>query len=247
VADADRRHRRNRCQHPTALRAAEKPLTLVSRSQPKLMLRRTDHQHSSGDRRRSIMDRALTRGSWLLALGGIAAVIFGIAALIWPGITLVALVILFGAYALVGGVFMLVGGLDLGTEHGHHWVLMVFSGLFGIAIGVFTFFRPGITALALVYLIAVWAILTGILEFAAGIELTGRVNGAWALWLGGALSVAFGVLIALRPAGGALAIVWLIGIYAIVFGFLRIVYAFRAQSDRRVFERPERDRSVAAG
>jgi uncharacterized membrane protein HdeD (DUF308 family) len=177
------------------------------------------------------MDRAVTRSSWLLALGGIAAVIFGIVALVWPGITLVALVILFGAYALVGGVLTLVGGLDLGTEHGRHWVLMVFSGIVGIAIGVFTFFRPGITALALVYLIALWAILTGILEFAAGVELTGSLKGAWALWLGGLLSVAFGVLIALRPAGGALAIIWLIGIYAIVFGILRIIYAYRAHSN----------------
>jgi uncharacterized membrane protein HdeD (DUF308 family) len=191
------------------------------------------------------MDNSVTRSSWLLALGGVVAVIFGIVALVLPGITLAALIILFGAFALIGGVLTLVGGLDRATDHVRHWVPMVFSGLFGVAIGVFTFFRPEITALALVYLIAVWAVLTGILEFVAGVELTGQASGAWALWLGGLVSVAFGVFIALRPAGGALAIVWLIGIYAIVFGVLRITYAYRLHKDVRVLKWPGRDRSVA--
>ena len=191
------------------------------------------------------MEKAVTRSSWLLALGGVVAVIFGIVALVLPGITLGALVILFGAFALIGGVLTLVGGLDRATDHARHWIPMVFSGLFGVAIGVFTFFRPEITALSLVYLIAVWAVLTGILEFVAGVELTGQASGAWALWLGGLVSVAFGVFIALRPAGGALAIVWLIGIYAIVFGVLRIIYGYRLHKDVRVLKWPGRDRSVA--
>jgi uncharacterized membrane protein HdeD (DUF308 family) len=193
------------------------------------------------------MDNAVTRSSWLLALGGVVAVIFGIVALVLPGITLGALVILFGAFALIGGVLTLVGGLDRATDHARHWVPMVFSGLFGVAIGVSTFFRPEITALALVYLIAVWAVLTGILEFVAGVELTGQASGAWALWLSGLVSVAFGVFIGLRPAGGALAIVWLIGIYAIVFGVLRIIYGYRLHKDVRVLKWPGRDRSVATG
>jgi uncharacterized membrane protein HdeD (DUF308 family) len=191
------------------------------------------------------MDQAITRSSLLLGLGGIAAVLFGVVALVWPGITLLALVVLFGAYAIVGGVLTLISGIDLATEHARHWVPMVFSGLFGVAIGVLTFFRPGITALALVYLIAVWAILTGILEFVAGVEFTGRVKGSWALWLGGLASVAFGVLVALRPGSGALAIVWLIGIYAIVFWVTRMVFAYRIRSDQqavrsavRSFEQP---------
>jgi uncharacterized membrane protein HdeD (DUF308 family) len=182
------------------------------------------------------MDQALTRGSRLLTLGGIAAVIFGIVALIWPGITLIALVVLFGAYALVGGVLTLVSGIDLATQHARHWVPMVFSGLVGIAIGVVTFFQPGITALALVYLIAVWAILTGIFEVTAGVEFTGHVKGAWAYWLGGLLSVAFGVLIALFPGSGALTIVWLIGIYAIVLGVSRVVFAYRMNNDREAIK-----------
>ncbi len=191
------------------------------------------------------MEQALTRGSRLLALSGGAAVIFGIAALVWPSITLIALVMLFGAFALVSGVLTIIAGLDLATEHARHWVPMVFSGLFGTAIGVFTFFRPGITGLALVYLIALWAIVTGVLEFAAGIEFTGQVKGAWALGLGGILSVAFGVLLALWPVSGAVAIVWLIGIYAIVFGITEMYFAYRIsrgeeaiKTEVRRFEQP---------
>lgn len=191
------------------------------------------------------MEQALTRSSRLLALSGGAAVVFGIAALIWPSITLIALVMLFGAFALVTGVLTIVAGLDLATEHARHWVPMVFSGLFGTAIGVFTFFRPGITGLALVYLIALWAIVTGILEFAAGIEFTGHVKGAWSLWLAGLLSVAFGVLLALWPVSGALAIVWLIGSFAIVFGITEMYFAYRIHSGKeavkaemRRFEQP---------
>ena len=115
------------------------------------------------------MDQALTRGSRLLALGGVAAVLFGIGALVWPGITLVALVALFGSFALVFGVLTLVYAIDMASHHVGHWVPMAVSGLFGIAIGVVTFVKPGITALALIYLIAAWAILTGTLEVAAGV------------------------------------------------------------------------------
>lgn len=191
------------------------------------------------------MEQALTRSSRLLALSGGASVVFGIAALVWPSITLIALVLLFGAFALVSGVLTIVAGLDLATEHARHWAPLVFSGLFGTAIGVFTFFKPGITGLALVYLIALWAIVTGVLEFAAGIEFTGQVKGAWALSLGGILSVAFGVLIALWPVSGALAIVWLIGTYAIVFGIVEMYFAYRIHAGKeairaeiRKFEQP---------
>jgi uncharacterized membrane protein HdeD (DUF308 family) len=168
----------------------------------------------------------------LLALAGVAGIIFGIAALVWPGITLVALVALFGAFALVSGVFTLVAGLDFATERASHWVPMVFGGLAGVAIGVLTFFRPGITALALVFLIAAWAILTGIFEVVAGVEFSGQVRGSWMLWVAGLLSVAFGVLIAVNPGSGALAIVWLIGFYAILGGLLRLGFAYRMRSGR---------------
>src|SRR5260370_3031937 len=118
------------------------------------------------------MDQAITRSSRLLALAGVAGIIFGIAALVWPGITLIVLVALFGAFALVAGVFTLVAGLDFATERASHWVPLVLGGLAGIAIVVLTFFRPGITALPLILLIAVWAILPGLFQFVPGFECT---------------------------------------------------------------------------
>jgi uncharacterized membrane protein HdeD (DUF308 family) len=178
------------------------------------------------------MDQALTRGSLLLAIGGVASVLFGVGALVWPGITLEVLVALFGAFTLVFGGLTLVYAVDMARHHVGHSVPMLVSGVFGIAIGAFTFFRPGITALALLYTIAAWAILTGVLEIAAGIEFTGQVKGSWALWLGGLASVAFGFIIALRPASGLLTIVWLIGVYAIALGVTRLVYAYRIQKGK---------------
>lgn len=192
------------------------------------------------------MDQAINRSSRFLGLSGAAAVIFGIVALVWPSITLVALVGLFAAYALVAGIFTVVAGLDMASEHVRHWVPLTLGGLIGIAIGVFTLFRPGITALALILLIAAWAIITGVFEIVAGVELTGIVKTAWALWLSGLLSLAFGILVAVRPGSGALAIVWLIGIYAIVTGVVRLFYAYRVYTDKEQVKKAVRTLEGAA-
>lgn len=192
------------------------------------------------------MDQAITRSRRLIGLAGVAGIVFGIVALVWPGITLVALVALFGAYALVAGVFTFVAGLDFATERASHWVPMVFAGLAGIAIGVFTFFQPGITALALVFLIAAWAIIIGVFEIVAGVEFTGQVRGSWTLWLAGLLSVAFGVLVALRPGSGALAILWLIGFYAILAGVTRLVFAYRMRDNQTQIKSAVRNLEAAA-
>lgn len=173
------------------------------------------------------MDQAVTRSSRFLALTGVAGILFGIAALVWPGITLLVLVALFGAYALIAGIFTLAAGIDFVSHRAHHWVPLVLAGVTGIALGVLTFFRPGITALALLLVIAVWAIIVGVFEIVAGIELIGQVRDAWAYALAGLLSVAFGVVIAINPGSGALAIVWLIALYAIVTGVIRLAFAYR--------------------
>jgi uncharacterized membrane protein HdeD (DUF308 family) len=167
----------------------------------------------------------------LLALSGVVGVIFGIVALVWPNITLLVLLALFGAYALVTGALSVGYGINFATHGAQHWVPMVLGGVAGILIGVLTFFRPGITALAFVFVIAAWAILTGVFEMVAGIELTGMVKSAWTLWLSGLVSVAFGVLIAVRPSSGALALIWIIGIYAILGGLVRLFAAYRVRSD----------------
>ena len=173
------------------------------------------------------MYHALVRNTRYLALRGVAAIAFGVLALAWPNLTFVALLALFGAFAFVEGAFTLGAGLNLLAERQTSWIPYVIGGLAGIAIGAVTFLYPGITALTLVYLIAFWAIITGIFEFIAALELAGELQGDWMLGLAGALSVAFGVLVGLYPRSGALAIIWIIGFYAILAGVTRLVLAYR--------------------
>ena len=174
-----------------------------------------------------IMLKEVTRYWWAVALRGLAAVLFGIAAFVWPQITLAVLVLLFGAYALVDGIFSLVHAFGSGTEFRG---LFVVEGLAGIAAGTVALVWPQITAVALVYLIAAWAVVTGILEIVAAIQLRKAIDNEWLLGLGGLASVVFGVILALQPGAGALAMVWVIGAYAIVSGVLLIALGFRLRA-----------------
>jgi uncharacterized membrane protein HdeD (DUF308 family) len=163
---------------------------------------------------------------WILAIRGLLAVLFGLAAFVWPGLTLLVLVLLFGAYALVDGVIAVIVSLQERRIFARWWVLLL-EGLVGIAAGVLTFVWPGITALALLYVIAAWAIVTGILEIVTAFSARLPLAIEWTLALAGLLSVALGVLLAILPGPGLLGLVWLIGIYAIVFGVLLFVRAFQ--------------------
>ena len=168
---------------------------------------------------------------WALLIRGIAAVLFGLAALLWPGLTLYVLIIFFGAYALVDGVFAIIAGIR-GTGARRRWLLLA-EGFLGVIAGLFAFFYPGMTALVLLYVIAFWAIFTGILEIVMSISLRREIENEWLMGLGGVLSVLFGVVLAVLPGVGLLSLVWLIGIYAIVFGVALIALGFRVRSHRR--------------
>ena len=166
----------------------------------------------------------LPRHWWAVGLRGLAAIVFGILAFIWPGITLSVLVLFFGAYAIVDGVLALYSAFRSRGEH--VWGPLV-EGLLGIATGLIAFFWPGLTGFALLIVIAVWAILTGVLEVYAAIRLRRVIRNEWALILSGVLSVIFGVLLVAQPGAGALAVVWLIGLYAILFGITMLALAWR--------------------
>jgi uncharacterized membrane protein HdeD (DUF308 family) len=168
----------------------------------------------------------LARNWWALALRGLLAVLFGLLAFALPGLTLAALVILFGAYALVDGIFALITAVRAAEAH-ERWWLLVLEGLAGVAAGLLTFMWPGITAFVLLVLIGWWAIITGIFEIAAAVRLRKEITGEWALALGGVASVIFGLVLVFRPGVGALAVIWLIGTYAVVFGLLLLMLAFR--------------------
>jgi uncharacterized membrane protein HdeD (DUF308 family) len=171
----------------------------------------------------------LARNWWALVLRGLFAVLFGIMALAWPGITLGALVLLYGAYALADGVFA-IAAVMAGRTGGRPWWSLLVEGLVGIAVGIMTFAWPGITALVLLYLIAAWAFVTGIFEIVAAIRLREEIRGEWLLALSGILSILFGLALVVYPGAGALAVVWLIGAYAIAFGALLIALGFRLWS-----------------
>jgi uncharacterized membrane protein HdeD (DUF308 family) len=165
--------------------------------------------------------RALTTHWWALVVRGIAAILFGVLAFLAPGLSLLVLIIAFGAYALVDGLFSLVVAGRVGA-HGRSFGWLLFAGIIGIAAGIVTFAWPRITALALLAVIAFWALFTGAAEIAAAVRIRRHVHGEWMLATGGVLSIAFGVLLLMFPSAGALAMVWMIGGYAILFGVLLV-------------------------
>ena len=167
----------------------------------------------------------LARNWWAIALRGVAAIIFGLVALMMPRITMAALILLFGAYALVEGIFNVIAAVR-GHSGAPRWFLLL-EGVVSIAAGLVAFVWPGLTALVLLYVIAAWAIVTGVLEIAAAVRLHNRIRGEWWLFLGGILSVVAGVLMMWAPGAGALALVMWIGAYVLALGVLHVGLAFR--------------------
>ncbi len=167
---------------------------------------------------------------WLLALRGLFAVLFALAAFFWPEMTLTVLVLLFGAYAMVDGVAALFGAFN-GAAGGRRWPLLL-EALVGIGAGIAALVWPNITALVLLYLIAFQAMATGLFQVLAAIRLREEIHGEWLLGLAGVASMLFGLLMVAFPGAGAVAVVWTIGAYALVFGVLLLAVAFRLRGLR---------------
>lgn len=169
----------------------------------------------------------LSQSWWTLVLRGLAAVLFGILAYIWPDLTFTVLVLLFGAYALWDGVFALISAFRAPGDR--RWPLIL-EGLVGIAAGLVTFFWPGAATLAILTVIAAWAIITGVFEIIGAIRLREEIEGEWLLLLSGLLSVLFGIALVVWPVAGLVAVTWMIGFYAIMFGILLMVLGFRLRN-----------------
>lgn len=167
----------------------------------------------------------LARNWWTFVLRGVVAILFGILAFMRPGITLEALVLLFAFWALFDGVFALISSIGA-AEAREPWWPLVLIGLLGIAAGVLALRWPGITALALLFIIAYWSIFRGILEIVAAVRLRDLIPGEWRLVFGGLASVVFGALLVIYPGAGILAVIWLIGIYAVIFGIAFLMLGF---------------------
>src|SRR4030095_13475783 len=168
----------------------------------------------------------LTRNWWVPVLRGALGILFGLLVFAYPSTAVTVFVYLFGAYALLDGVIAL--AMSLHVNRGRGWLIL--SGIAGIAAGILTFFYPSTTAVALVYIVAAWAILTGIFEIMAALEWRQVLSDMWLLGLAGVLSIILGVLLFSYPGQGLLAWAYLIGIYAIVYGVLYIAAGIRLKS-----------------
>ncbi|MGH2467396.1 MAG: HdeD family acid-resistance protein [Candidatus Limnocylindrales bacterium] len=169
----------------------------------------------------------LTRHWWVFAVRGILAIAFGILAFVWPGLTLLILVTLFAAYVFVDGLDLLIALARGDAGARRHWVALGLMGIVGIIVGIVAFFLPGLTALSLLYIAAFWAIILGVIQVAAAIRLRHAISGELWMAIGGLISIAFGVYLVLFPGPGLLSLVWLVGLWGVIFGLTSIILAWR--------------------
>ncbi|HEX3722441.1 MAG TPA: HdeD family acid-resistance protein [Nitrolancea sp.] len=172
---------------------------------------------------------SLRRNWWMLTLRGVIAVIFGILAIVWPGLTVLTLIIFFGAFAIVDGIFA-IGTAIWRAEHRMEWWSLLVEGVLGIVIGLIAFIWPGLTALGLLYVIGAWAVITGVVQVASAIRLRAAIPNEWFLILTGVLSILWGLILFIFPGTGAIALVWLIGIFAIIYGISLIAFGLRLRN-----------------
>ena len=189
----------------------------------------------------------LSKWWWAVALRGLAAIVFGVIAIAWPGFTLFWLIIVFGAYAIIDGLIEIYSSIVDRAQNGSRWWVGVLEGIVSLAAGIIAWVWPGLTALALLYLIAAWAVVTGVMEIGIAIEYRRVIRNEWLMVLSGILSIIFGLILFVYPRNGALSMIWVIGIYAIIFGIALIVLGFRLRGlgDRPGFP-DRRDQSLAS-
>ena len=166
----------------------------------------------------------LKRHWWVPVIRGIAAIVFGVIAFAYPGLTVATLVLFFGAWVLIDGVFRIAGAIG-GRASDPEWGFHLVIGIIGIIIGFLTFHAPAMPALGPVIYIAAWTLMIGVTEIVVAIKLRREIKGEWVLILMGLPSIVLAIMLLWNPLPGALALVWLIGSYAIVFGVLGIILA----------------------
>jgi uncharacterized membrane protein HdeD (DUF308 family) len=176
------------------------------------------------------LSEVLAQRWWAVGLRGILGIIFGLICLLTPGIALGAFVIVFAAYMFVDGVFAIISGIRA-ARSGESWGLLILEGVADLAAGVIAILWPAITLVALVWIVAIWAIVSGALMLAAAFSLN-LDYGRWWLALGGIASIIFGILLIIEPFIGAVVLTLWIGAYAVVFGVLFLVLGFQLHSKR---------------
>ena len=180
----------------------------------------------------------LARNWWVLLLNGLGAIAFGAMVLAWPGITLWALVLLFGVYALIDGFTAIMASFAGKDEAGRSWGQLLLVGIISVLAGITAIVWPGTTALALLFMIAIWAIVRGIMQIVAAIRLRKLIENELLLGLAGVASFFFGVVLFARPGSGALAVLWIISLFAFVHGVLLVSLAFKLRRFHHEHEPP---------
>ena len=195
---------------------------------------------SASDKSRAdALSEVLADSWWAVGLRGILGILFGLICLLTPGVAVEVFVILFSAYMLVDGVFAIVSGIKA-ARNGERWGLLILEGIVDLAAGVVAFLWPAITLVALIWIIAVWAVVSGALMLSAAFTLN-IDHGRWWLALGGIASIIFGILLVIEPLIGAVVLTLWIGAYALMFGVFLLVVAFQLHSRKE-----ERDRRMPA-
>lgn len=170
---------------------------------------------------------------WIFLLRGVFALVLGILALIWPGVTFTTMIIFLGAYLFIDGLFAIVGAVGA-RKTSDNWGLFLLSGLLGVLLGILTLVNPFVTGAALIYLVAFWALLAGLLEIILSIRLRKVITGEGWYILGGLLTVVFGILLIANPVAGAITLTWIFGFYAIVIGIMLLSLAFRLKNRKNL-------------
>lgn len=173
----------------------------------------------------------LSRSWWILLLRGLAAILFGVLTIVQPEISLSVLALMFGAFALADGLLGTWAAFQGHMGEENLWLLLL-GGLLGTGVGLLTLFAPSLTAVTLLFYIAVWAVSTGVLQVATAVRLRREIEGEGLLILSGIASIGFGVFLMARPGPGALAVLWLIGAYAVVLGSALVWLAFKVRALR---------------
>lgn len=176
---------------------------------------------------RSSMLPTVSGNWWALAVRGVAAVLIGLAALAWPGLTLAVLIILYGAFAVVDGGIAIFAGLRA-TGGTRRWLLLA-EGVLGLLAGMVALFWPGLAAVVVLYVFSFWAILGGLLRILGAILLRREIDNEWTMALGGALWILLGIVLAVLPGAGLLALAWVIGFLTLAMGVTLVIQAFRVR------------------
>ncbi|MBZ0292042.1 MAG: HdeD family acid-resistance protein [Anaerolineae bacterium] len=176
----------------------------------------------------------MSKNWWMVALRGVAAIIFGILIILFPNLAIGTFVFVFAAYALVDGIFTIINAVQ--NRNQSRWWVYLLEGIIGVIAGIVVFANPLFSAITLplfvLYIVAFWAIFTGVSEIVAAFQLRKEIEGEFWLGLSGLLSLVFGILLLVNPGEGILTLLFIVAAYAIIFGAMLIMLAFRLRGLR---------------